>query len=69
MIYHWVGKDGLAPLAAAIHLGYLPSRVKTEAELRFLLRQELPLRKGWRPVNLACCLWPVGGGKEKGFTP
>lgn len=46
MIYHWVGKDGLAPLAAAIHLGYLPFRVKTEAELRFLLRQELPLRKG-----------------------
>ena len=36
----------MAPLAAAIHLGYLPSRVETEAELRFWLRQALPLRKG-----------------------
>ena len=36
----------MAPLAAAIHLGYLPSRVESAAELRFFLRQELPWRKG-----------------------
>lgn len=46
MIYHWEGKDGVAPIAAAIHLGYFPPSVETEEELTFLLGQQLPFRKG-----------------------
>ena len=46
MIYHWEGKDAVAPIAAAIHLGYFPPSVKTGKELHFLLRQQLPFRKG-----------------------
>ena len=63
MIYHWEGKDGVAPLAAAIHLGYLPSQVETEAELRFLLRQELPLRKGVSAREFGV-LFLVGRGRK-----
>lgn len=53
----------MAPLAAAIHLGYLPSRVETEAELRFLLRQELPLRKGVTPREFGV-LFLAGRGRR-----
>lgn len=53
----------MAPLAAAMHLGYLPSRVTNERELCFLLRQELPLGKGV-PAREFGVLFLMGWGQK-----
>lgn len=52
----------MAPLAAAIHLGYFPPRVETEEEFRFLRRQLLPFGQGLKTVAHGILL-PMGQGR------
>ena len=53
----------MAPIAAAIHLGYFPPSVKTEEKLDFLLRQQLPFRKGVGKREVGTIL-QVGRGRK-----
>lgn len=52
----------MAPIAAAIHLGYLPPSVETREQLRFLLRQHLPFRQGVRQE--VGTILPLGRGRK-----
>ena len=52
-----------APLAAAIHLGYLPPKVRTEEELSWLLKQKIPFRQG-TPAREFGILHHLGRGRK-----
>jgi len=53
----------VAPLAAAIHLGYFPSRVETDEEYRFLRQQFLPFGQGLKSMATGILL-PMGEGSK-----
>ena len=53
----------VAPLAAAIHLGYFPPRVESDDEFRFLRRQFLPFVQGLK-ATAGGILFPVGQGSK-----